>query len=496
MSAIYENLVVQEKLRHSTKKLPLKTQQKIYMLGIILVDIIMLAAAFVIAYIIRFKAGIPIFYENYLERINFYIFLSATLIPIWLVLFWLYRLYDEDILLGGLQEYTQLFNASISGAVVIAVVQFFSEELIVARGWVGLAWIFTFILSLIGRFLMRRLGYSLRRKGYLNRATIIVGVNGEGKLLGEQLERWPTSGLNVIGYLDDHNPVGARICGSLMVLDKVDCLDLYIKDLGIEEVVITTSAISRDEVFEIFKKYGASPDIQIRMSSGLFDLLTTGLHVKEMGYVPLISVNRVRLNEVETLFKRLTDIGLSLVAIIVGIPIFIITAVMIKLSSPGPIFHRRRVMGLNASQFDAFKFRTMYINGDEILNKHPEARTELETTHKIKSDPRITKLGNFLRKTSLDEYPQFINILLGQMSFVGPRMITSDELMQYGDWGMNLLTVRPGLTGLWQVSGRSDVNYDERVRLDMMYIRNYSLWLDLQIILRTIPVVMSGRGAY
>lgn len=491
-----EKFIVQEKLKHSTKKTSLKVQQNIYMLGIILVDILMLAAAFYFAYVIRFKAGIPFFYENYVERISFYTLLSIILIPLWLILFWLYRLYDENILLGGLQEYTQLFNASISGAVIIAVVQFFSEELIVARGWVGLAWIFTFFFSLLGRFLIRRLGYLLRRKGYLNRATIIIGVNGEGKLLGEQLERWPTSGLNVIGYLDDRNAVGTLICGSLMVLDKVDCLDQYINELGIKELVITTSALSRDEVFEIFKKYGASPEIQIRMSSGLFDLLTTGLHVKEMGYVPLISVNRVRLNEVETLLKRLMDISLSLIAIIIGFPIFIIAATMIKFTSPGPVFHRRRVMGLNGTQFDAFKFRTMYIDGEEILLKNPEARAELETTHKIKSDPRITKFGKFLRKTSLDEYPQFINILFGQMSFVGPRMITSLELLQYGQWGMNLLTVRPGLTGLWQVSGRSDVNYDERVRLDMMYIRNYSLWLDMQIILRTIPVVLSGRGAY
>jgi len=153
-------------------------------------------------------------------------------------------------------------------------------------------------------------------------------------------------------------------------------------------------------------------------------------------------------------------------------------------------------MGLNGSQFYALKFRTMQINGDEILKASPDLLDELATTHKIKDDPRITTVGQFLRKYSLDELPQLINILRGDMSLVGPRMISPPELRNYGQWAMNLLTVRPGLTGLWQVSGRSDVSYDERVRLDMFYIRNYSIWLDLHLILRTIPVVLSGKGAY
>lgn len=138
----------------------------------------------------------------------------------------------------------------------------------------------------------------------------------------------------------------------------------------------------------------------------------------------------------------------------------------------------------------------MYVNGDEMLRNNPAAMEELATTHKIKNDPRITRVGYWLRKFSLDELPQFINILIGQMSLVGPRMISPPELEKYGQWGMNLLTVRPGLTGLWQVSGRSDVSYEERVRLDMLYIRNYNIWLDVQIVLRTIPVLLFGRGAY
>ena len=138
----------------------------------------------------------------------------------------------------------------------------------------------------------------------------------------------------------------------------------------------------------------------------------------------------------------------------------------------------------------------MYNNGDEILQAYPELVIELEREHKLKTDPRITRVGAFLRKYSLDELPQLFNVLLGQMSLVGPRMISPPEMTQYGKWGMNLLTVRPGITGLWQVSGRSDVSYEERIRLDMYYIRNWTIWMDIYLLLATIPAVIKKKGAY
>jgi lipopolysaccharide/colanic/teichoic acid biosynthesis glycosyltransferase len=160
------------------------------------------------------------------------------------------------------------------------------------------------------------------------------------------------------------------------------------------------------------------------------------------------------------------------------------------------VIYRRRVMGVNGSMFDAFKFRTMAVNGDEILEANPALKAELAQNHKLKDDPRITRMGKLLRKTSMDELPQLVNVLRGEMSLVGPRMITQPEMEKYSRWDMNLLTVRPGITGLWQVSGRSDVSYDERVRMDMYYIRNWSIWLDLQLLLQTFPAVIKRRGAY
>jgi lipopolysaccharide/colanic/teichoic acid biosynthesis glycosyltransferase len=153
-------------------------------------------------------------------------------------------------------------------------------------------------------------------------------------------------------------------------------------------------------------------------------------------------------------------------------------------------------MGVNGRQFDAFKFRTMCVDGDKILRGYPDLLVELQKYYKIVDDPRVTKVGWFLRRFSIDELPQLFNVLKFDMALVGPRMISPEEMENYSQWGLNLLTVRPGLTGLWQVSGRSDLDYEDRVRLDMYYIRNWSIWQDIQLILRTIPVVMKGKGAY
>lgn len=199
---------------------------------------------------------------------------------------------------------------------------------------------------------------------------------------------------------------------------------------------------------------------------------------------------------IDAWLKVALDRVAALLALLILSPLMLLIALAVRLDSRGPAIYRRRVMGLGGHQFDAFKFRTMVINGDEVLAAYPELRAQLQQQHKLKDDPRITRLGRILRKLSLDELPQLINVLLGQMSLVGPRIIAPEELVKYGQWRDMLLSVRPGLTGLWQVSGRADVDYQQRVQLDMEYIRTRNLWLDLKIILRTIPAVIRGRGAY
>ena len=196
------------------------------------------------------------------------------------------------------------------------------------------------------------------------------------------------------------------------------------------------------------------------------------------------------------LLKTALDYAITAPGLLVLSPLLLVIAIAVKLDSPGPVFYRRRVLGVGGRQFDALKFRTMATNGDEVLSAHPELREEWARTQKVKADPRVTRLGRFLRRFSLDELPQLINVLKYDMSLVGPRMITPGELALYGEHGDMLLTVRPGLTGLWQVSGRADLPMAERVRLDMQYIREWTIWLDLRILLRTPQAVIGGRGAY
>ena len=194
--------------------------------------------------------------------------------------------------------------------------------------------------------------------------------------------------------------------------------------------------------------------------------------------------------------KSVMDFSLTLIGLVLTSPLLLILAVIVKLDSPGPVLYRRRVMGRGGTQFDAFKFRTMLVNGDEVLSAHPELRAEWEREQKLKDDPRVTRSGRWMRRLSLDELPQLFNVLGGQMSLVGPRMIAPVELARYGDDATELLTVKPGITGLWQVSGRSDLGYADRARLDMEYVRTRSFWLDLRLLLLTLPTVIMKKGAY
>jgi lipopolysaccharide/colanic/teichoic acid biosynthesis glycosyltransferase len=199
---------------------------------------------------------------------------------------------------------------------------------------------------------------------------------------------------------------------------------------------------------------------------------------------------------IDSILKTSFDFILSLAGVILLSPIMLALAVIIKVDSRGPIIHRRRVMGQGGSQFDAFKFRTMHINGEQILDAYPDLKLQLERDHKLEIDPRITNCGKWMRKLSLDELPQLFNVVLGQMSLVGPRMISPKEVSRYGEFARELFTVKPGITGLWQVSGRSNLNPSDRVRLDLQFVRTRNILLDIKLLLKTLPAVLFGRGAY
>jgi exopolysaccharide biosynthesis polyprenyl glycosylphosphotransferase len=325
---------------------------------------------------------------------------------------------------------------------------------------------------------------------------LLIGANEEGRAIAEHFRESPATGMHIIGFVDDRIDVGREIGPGMRVLGMIDDASEVVKRYSVSDVIVVASALSRVELLDVFQALGGRQEVTLNVSSGLYELLTTGMRVKSVGSVSLFTPNRVRLSIPERLLKRATDLVIASLALIGLSPIILAIAVAVKLDSPGPIIYRRRVLGARGKPFDAFKLRTMVINGDEVLAQHPELAEELRLNMKLKDDPRVTRTGKWLRKLSLDELPQLFNVLLGQMSLVGPRMITPEEADRYGRGQMNLVTVKPGITGLWQVSGRSEISYPERVQIDMSYIRNYSLWLDLALLVRTLPAVLKKTGAY
>jgi len=485
------------KIQRVSRSIPLPAQWRLLKLVLIFNDVIMAGIAFRLAFFIRFELDLPIFYLESDPEVAFYQRVVLVLIPLWLMIFAAGGLYERENLLGGTQEYSLVFNATAVSMITVIAVGFFEPNFIIARGWLLLAWFFVFFLTALGRFILRRVVYFLRQYGFFLSTAIVVGANDEGISLARQLLRWKTSGLHVLGFVDEKLPTGTKIVENLHALGSVRQLEDLVDFYEVDEIILASSAISsRDRMLEIFKKYGVSDRVNVRMSSGLYEIITTGLNVKEFAYVPLVGVNKVRLTGMDRFLKLLLDYGLTIPGLIIISPILIAITIAVKLDSPGPVIYRRRVLGVNGKTFDAYKFRTMHVNGDEIIERYPELKEELARNHKLKDDPRITRVGRWLRKTSLDEFPQLLNVLRHEMSLVGPRMISPAEIEKYDQWDINLLTVRPGITGLWQVSGRSDVSYEQRVRLDMQYIRNWSIWLDLQLLLQTFPAVLKSRGAY
>ena len=424
----------------------------------------------------------------------FYINTMLLAVPIWMVIFAMQGLYNRKNILGGTREYELLFNSSVLGTLVIISLGFLFPSVILARGWVLLTWALAFLFTATGRFVSRRIVYSLRKTGHFQEPALIIGANEEGQLLADQLNNWRTAGVRVIGYVDDDHC--CTLSNHLNWLGKLDELDHVISVNGIGEILLVTSALSQDQILALFRKYGTRKDINLRLTSGLYEIISTGMQVREDGLVPMMSVNKVRMTGWDQVMKLMLDYAIALPLSIVLMPVFGIIMLLIKLNSAGPAIYRRRVMGVNGHEFDAFKFRTMRIDSDEILENNPELMKEYLENFKLKEDPRITRIGNFLRKTSLDELPQIFNVLLNEMSVVGPRMISPQELSKYDQWDINLLTVKPGITGMWQVHGRSEVSYEERVRMDMLYIRNWTIWLDIQLLIQTIPAVLSRKGAY
>ncbi len=457
-----------------------------------LLDVVCIVLSMAAAYQVRFHL---LEYYGFLSE-AFYFRLALIAVPVWALLFALNGLYHPDRLFGGTQEYVNVINACTAGLVGLIFYSFLdrSVEQDISRGWLAIVWLFSVASVSSIRFGYRRLVYHLRRRGWFIRRALIVGANEEGRAVAAQLRASRSAGVEVVGFVEPTQQRGARV-ENVPVLNGLSRLGSLIQSLEVDDLIVIPTALRREELLDIYRDWGTDDRVRICLSSGLYELFTTGAQVREVGFVPMMSLNRTRITGMDALFKMMLDYVGAVVGCVVLLPILPFIALAIYLDSPGPIFHRRRVVGLYGRRFDAHKFRSMIPDADGYLEAHPELKEEWERTGKIQDDPRITRMGHFMRRYSLDELPQLFNVLKGQMSLVGPRMITPQELRHFHRWRHNLLTVKPGMTGLWQTSGRSDITYEERVRMDMQYIRNYTVWQDLKLLFGTVGAVFKGRGA-
>ena len=342
----------------------------------------------------------------------------------------------------------------------------------------------------IWRILKKLLVSYLVSNGYNNFNTLIIGAGKTGILLAREISRQPALGLKIKGFLDDNKEGN---CDKWPVLGKLNGLQEIIHREFIHKIFITI--YPDHQIFIKLLEVAREEGLAVRVVPQGYEYMANDFIKFNIGIVPILEYSDIGVNYSQKL-KRLFDFILSLFLMVLFLPFFTIIAILINLDSPGPIFYRSKRYGLYGRMFNMYKFRSMVTNADDLLTqlKH---RNEMDgPIFKIRKDPRITKMGAFLRRYSLDELPQILNVFQGDMSLVGPRPFPIAQIEKEDLRQLRRLGIRPGITGLWQIRGRSDVSFDKLLRWDIWYIKNWSFWLDLYILFQTFPVVIKGKGAY
>jgi exopolysaccharide biosynthesis polyprenyl glycosylphosphotransferase len=356
----------------------------------------------------------------------------------------------------------------------------------------ALIWGFALLFSLASRRLWHARMAKLRRNGKLTFRTLVVGTNDEAKRLARMMSR-DGFGYRAVGLVK--TDFGPHDTDGLPVWGDVSRLEQAIVESGAECVFVATSAVTQEEMARV-TKVAREGRAEVRFSSMISDIMSTRLMVQPVGNIVTLSLKPAQLTNFQNATKRALDITVAAAALLISLPVISLIALALKVTSRGPVFYRQKRVGQHGRVFSMVKFRTMVQGAEAMLESLRERNEATGPLFKLRDDPRITAVGRALRRFSLDELPQFWNVLKGDMSVVGPRPPLPEEVALYEDWHHGRLEVRPGITGLWQVRGRSQLPFDDYVRLDLYYIENWSLAFDLYILIKTIPAVLSGKGAF
>ena len=415
------------------------------------------------------------------------------------------------------QDATRIFKAvSVSSLLIVAWAFVFRggyafREYSYSRGVFAFDFAIALVLFVAFHLALRYVQTMFRRRGVNLIPTLIVGSGQDAGRTAEELQELPELGYRVVGvvWYDPESDLAEppRAISDLPVVGRIEDLTTLIRDLKVQEVIITSNELGSERLFDSMMEIGREQRVEFCFAPSPLDVLPQKTSIEQIGVLPMVRLFREPLSDIERFIKRVSDIVMAAISVFVLFPLWALIMILVKLDSKGPVLFLQERVGMDGRVFLCYKFRTMIAGADE--NVHREAYklniegddaanagdTEKPVFGKVRNDPRITRVGKFLRRTSLDELPQLLNVLKGDMSIVGPRPPIPYEVEAYALWHRKRLDVKPGITGLWQVSGRNRLTFEEMVQLDLFYVKNWSLWLDLKIILLTLPAMMRDDGA-
>jgi len=439
------------------------------------------------AYVLRFRGA---------QYADWYLTLSAVIPPIWVGVLALTHAYERRMLFVGADEYQRVLRAAGRLTVGAALVAYVAHAGI-ARGYLVIVLALTIVLSMLGRAVLRKLLHRARRRGRCMHRVMVLGHAAAVAQMTIQLHRRYHHGLQVVGACLPAGQVAGAVgrlevpvygaLGAAADSAAAACADTVMV-LSCPEL---DGPILRRLAWELERD-----DIDLMVSSSLVDTAGERITVRPVDGLPMMHIEHPRLSGGRRLIKSLFDLSLAALLAVLLAPLFLLVALVIKVDAGGPVFFRQIRVGRGGEMFRIIKFRTMHLGAERRAEAMRAEHDPDAVLFKIREDPRVTRSGRLLRRYSIDELPQLFNVLLGHMSLVGPRPPLPGEVELYPEDMRRRLVVKPGMTGLWQVSGRSDLSFQESMRLDLRYVENWSLTVDLVILLRTAMVVLRGSGAY
>jgi exopolysaccharide biosynthesis polyprenyl glycosylphosphotransferase len=420
-------------------------------------------------------------------------------LPAWVVITKLYGLYDHDDERANhstADDFGGVFHMVTVCVALVTVVAYLSDVAHPSAQKLVIFWALTIAFVCLGRAGARTIA---RRNAAYIQNTVIVGAGEVGQLFAKKLLIHPEYGMNLVGFVDAQPKERPEDLEHLALLGDLGRLPAIVRLLDVERLIVAFSNDSHEKTLELLRSV-EDLDVQIDIVPRLFEFVGPGVEIHTVEGLPLVGLPPLRLSRSSRLLKRTTDLALTIPALVVLAPLFALLALMIKIDSPGPVFFRQIRVGIGGRTFRIFKFRSMHEDADERkhevahLNRHLAPGGD-PRMFKIVDDPRVTRVGKLLRRFCLDELPQLLNVLTGQMSLVGPRPLIVDEDQHVERWARQRLNLKPGVTGPWQVLGRSEIPFAEMIRLDYLYVTRWSLMGDLRLIALTIPALCRRANA-